>query len=196
GNYVFHVLIDACEGVDTGKVTVNPLPKPVPQEMYAFCNDNNATLDIDAGAEAGVSYLWDNTETTQIINVKTPGMYPVLKTNTFNCILKDTILVKNTCAPKLYLPNAFTPGSGNVDSKFMIHGRNFKNLKMTIYSRWGEVIYYTEDKNQPWDGTYRGAPMSTGLYPYKATYEGTSEGYEGKEFEERGSVYLIRREEN
>ncbi|MFN6947248.1 MAG: gliding motility-associated C-terminal domain-containing protein, partial [Cytophagaceae bacterium] len=66
----------------------------------------------------------------------------------------------------------------------------FKNFEITIFSRWGEIIFYSNDRNNLWDGTYRGEPMPLGVYPYIITYEGEEE-YKGP-YKLEGSITVIR----
>ena len=84
------------------------------------------------------------------------------------------------------IPQIFTPnGDGNND-RFIVKGIFIKNLKMTIYDRWGSVIYYNEEKNYPyrqeqianestligWDGTMNnGNRAIEGSYVYKIEIE-------------------------
>jgi gliding motility-associated-like protein len=35
---------------------------------------------------------------------------------------------------------------------FYTKGRGIKTFKMYIYNRWGDLIFYTEDRTEGWDG--------------------------------------------
>jgi gliding motility-associated-like protein len=37
---------------------------------------------------------------------------------------------------------------------------------MTIFNRWGQIIYETEDPYEWWDGTYNGNLVAEGAYYY------------------------------
>ncbi len=196
GNYVFHVRVDACVGLDTGKVLVNALPDTVPNSVVNFCDYDGNEIDIDAGAGAGLQYVWNPgavSDTNRTLHVKVAGLYVVTKTDRNKCSLTDTINVTETCPPRFFLPNAFTPNSDDFDNTMRIFGRNFKNLKLTIFNRWGEIIFYTEDRNTPWDGRYIGQFVENGLYPYMVTYEGLHENDKGP-YELRGSVNVIKKD--
>jgi gliding motility-associated-like protein len=78
-----------------------------------------------------------------------------------------TVIIKPNL--NIFIPNAFSPGPDNdVNKTFgpvgMLYG--IKTLDMTIYTRWGELIYHTEDIEQPWDGTYMGELVQEGTYLY------------------------------
>ena len=81
-------------------------------------------------------------------------------------------------------PQIFTPnGDGNND-KFVVRGKFIKKLKMTIYDRWGNVIYYEDTDNFPlqkdqtdtnvigWNGIMNnGNRAIEGSYAYKIEIE-------------------------
>lgn len=53
---------------------------------------------------------------------------------------------------------------------------------MSIFNRWGELIYYTENINAPWDGTFKGAPVEVAVFVWKIKFNdinGQSHGLYG-----------------
>ncbi len=78
-------------------------------------------------------------------------------------------------------PQIFTPNGDNVNDKFIVRGKFIKALKMTIYDRWGNAIFYDEAESYPnsaanqdentvigWDGTMNtGTKALEGSYVYK-----------------------------
>ena len=98
--------------------------------------------------------------------------------------------MKNICAPRIYIPNAFTPGVKGEDQMFKVFGKYFEAYKMIIFNRWGEAIFESTDRNIGWDGTYLGQPMPEGVYPVIIYYEGREE-YSGQQ-KYTGQVTLIR----
>lgn len=69
--------------------------------------------------------------------------------------------------PKILVPDAFTPNGDNMNATFLVKGSFFNQFRMTIFSRWGDVIYSTTDRNQGWDGTINGQPANSGQYMYR-----------------------------
>ena len=57
----------------------------------------------------------------------------------------------------LYFPNAFTPDGDGLNDFFMPEGTeiNNNNFIMYIYNRWGELVFMTDDINNPWFGKVR-----------------------------------------
>lgn len=63
----------------------------------------------------------------------------------------------------LHVPNAFTPGRDGKNDLFAPQGMGIRNYKMEIYSRWGELVYRTNN-SEPWDGNFKGQPVMPGVY--------------------------------
>ena len=83
GTYAVTVTKNACIGIDSVHVTVNPKPAPVisPAGPLNKCSGDTVVLDAGAGFSA---YLWSNGETTQTIQPITGGNYSVTATQS-NC---------------------------------------------------------------------------------------------------------------
>ena len=90
--------------------------------------------------------------------------------------------------PFVFLPNAFTPdGDGDNDVLF-VRGENIESLYLTVYNRWGEMVFETRDKNVGWDGTFRGEPADPAVFVYYLEVF----CIDGQEYFEEGNVTVIR----
>ncbi|MDQ3111851.1 MAG: PKD domain-containing protein, partial [Bacteroidota bacterium] len=58
----------------------------------------------------------------------------------------------------IYVPNAFTPNDDGTNEVFIpvSVGIDPDQFEMWIFDRWGNMIYYTDDLNQGWDGRVHG----------------------------------------
>lgn len=105
------------------------------------------------------------------------------------CIGQDsvTVFVTSPCVD-LALPTIFSPnGDGNND-EFCILGNCIQSAQLTIYNRWGEVVFNSTGNGECWDGTHRDKPVNTGVFIYKLRAIRT----DGTELLETGSVTLVR----
>jgi gliding motility-associated-like protein len=67
-----------------------------------------------------------------------------------------------------FIPNVFTPNGDGINEGFGPKGIEFnREYKFTIYNRWGEIVFYTEDPNETWDGQYHNKLCPIGVYIYK-----------------------------
>ena len=88
---------------------------------------------------------------------------------------------------QLFVPNAFSPNGDAINDTFEPKGQ-FQTFKMLIYSRWGDVVYETEDRNKGWDGQYNGVPVQEGAYVYRIEVTGA----DGKTHVRTGTMTLVR----
>ncbi len=136
---------------------------------------------LDAGG--GATYNWfvpgvDSSQwglsATDIPNVVASPAY----TTTYYCLIGDgsgcytirQVVVKIIRTSRIYVPNAFSP-NGEGDSRnnvFRINGNNIFSARLTVFDRWGEKIFESEDQAKGWDGTYNGEPLQVGVYTYTA----------------------------
>lgn len=191
GTYGVTVTIGECAAFYQANVQMNNLPEPFMPERQIYCFDNNKYMMLDAGP--GERFKWENSDDTlRQKAIIEPGVYIVTVTNGFNCSLTDSTQIVQICAPTVYIPNAIEPtGDESKNQNLHIFGKYFTNFKMTIYNRWGEIIFYTEDRNKTWDGTYLGKPMPEGSYNYIVTYEGLEGDFVGP-YRKEGKVSIMR----
>jgi gliding motility-associated-like protein len=89
----------------------------------------------------------------------------------------------------IYVPRVFTPnndGTNDILKPILVGIAQFHYF--SIYNRWGNLIFTTQDPNQGWDGTFRGVPQPV------ETYLWIGEGIDtnGKKIVQRGMVSLVR----
>ena len=88
----------------------------------------------------------------------------------------------------LWLPNSFTPDGDGLNDFFKPEGTQMREFMMQIFTRYGNLIYTTEDQNLGWDGTYNGEDMPPVTYIYKM--DATDEL--DKKYNKTGQLLLIR----
>ena len=89
-----------------------------------------------------------------------------------------------------YVPNAFTPNEDGKNDGFRGYGEGIKweTYEMSIFNRWGELIYYTEDINDPWDGSYKDKQVEVSVYVWKIRFYDVN----GESHNFYGHVSLVR----
>jgi gliding motility-associated-like protein len=67
--------------------------------------------------------------------------------------------------PVLVVPNTFTPnGDGINDLWDIAELENFPDCKVTVYNRWGTVVYSSIGYVKPWNGAINNKPLPIGTY--------------------------------
>ena len=96
-----------------------------------------------------------------------------------------------------YIPNTFIPSSSESENKiFKGYGIGVEEYELKIFSRWGELIFKSNDLEVGWDGTYQSGfndSSNNDLCPVGVyTYTVYVENIYGEVFEYQGQVKLIR----
>lgn len=84
----------------------------------------------------------------------------------------DTITKPITIKEELYIyiPNSFTPDDDEHNCYFYGSFIGLKSLDISIYNRWGELIFEAADLNFEWDGKYGNTNVQSGAYSWRINY--------------------------
>ena len=84
---------------------------------------------------------------------------------TFATTFSNNVLFKFEA--EIFAPDIFTPNGDNSNDIFIVKGRFIKDYSITIFSRWGEVVYVGTDITQGWNGLNNFTYAPEGAYTYK-----------------------------
>jgi len=106
----------------------------------------------------------------------------------------ETVTVTIQLCPSelIYIPNTFTPDGDEHNQLFtpiITSGVDIYDFHMTIYNRWGEVIFESFDVTGAWDGTYNNKVCPDGIYNWTIDF-GVPKTDERKTL--NGSIRLFR----
>ena len=94
--------------------------------------------------------------------------------------------------PAIHIPSAFRPSSGvEENQKFGVKGSffNLGTVEMSIYNRWGELVYQGVGEQSIWDGSYNDGTMADpGIYLYDIELLGEDQ----QPYYYDGTVQLLR----
>jgi gliding motility-associated-like protein len=186
-------------GCDSLIRTVNLRVDPAPSVSVTRSNDVDCMLGIaKLEASGGVSYAWtpaaslDNaTIYNPVASPTTSTWYKVLVTSDKGCTTEDSVQVKvitGNIQNGYLVPNAFTPnGDGKNDCFGVQTWGAVTDFEFSIFSRWGERVFFTKDPKQCWDGRYKGTEQSSNVFVYQIRAKGLC-----GDIYRRGTVTLIR----
>jgi gliding motility-associated-like protein len=180
----YYILIKDRENCETYiDTTISPAPK-----LRINATPENSTIKLGESVQLGFDVLqgnnsWINeTLWSEGIGLNcTDCAQPIASTFVDNkyiltirylsrCTLKDTVYIRVLDENELYIPSAFSPLSTNTEnSSFKIYSNNLISAHLTIFNRWGEKVFETNDANlNGWDGKYKGEIAPNGEYSYIA----------------------------
>lgn len=88
----------------------------------------------------------------------------------------------------LFIPNIFSPNQDGNNDLFYVRAFNAISLRFTIFNRWGETVFRSEDLSYGWDGTFKGQKCEAGVYFYAAEIVFRN----GEALSKKGSITLLR----
>jgi gliding motility-associated-like protein len=154
---------------------------------------------VYTGTSASV-FQWDFGDGTTSTGSETEHLYgedgfytiSLVATDDNGCVDSTSQTVEVLIQPVIYMPNAFAPNGTPDNARFKGYGIGVASAELTIFDRWGTILFYSDDMNEilttGWDGTYKGEAAQQGAYAYKLK----ASFYTGSSFERLGTVTLIR----
>jgi gliding motility-associated-like protein len=198
------------------KLTVSPIDSICP-ELYEFVIEpmvpDSAILLIDSVCPGGQGlnpitlvsplvgeYYWSTQSNLPQINVNDTGIYvlQVVMPDSLCPLTYQWLVSPDTCyAPPdlfFYVPNSFSPNGDDINDVF---GPVFSDpslvikYKMTIFDRWGEIVFQSEDVHKKWMGDFRTGEyfVNDGSYTWLVEYE---QMFVADRIKEYGHVVMLR----
>ena len=180
--------------------TLNPNHVMVPGQPVFF-------LNLSDGA---TEYAWDfgdgatSISETPVHEYTEPGVYDVSLTanNAWGCsttyVLPEAVVAE--AGGLMVFPNAFTPSStgsnggyydpnGYDNDVFRPMHVGVETYELMVFTKWGEMIFFSNDVNVGWDGYIRGRLAATDVYAWKASATLSN----GEKVQRIGNVTLLAR---
>lgn len=134
-----------------------------------FCND---PARLEASGDFP-SYLWSDGSDRSSMETKETGRVWLEVTDDNGCKSRDSVLVLTFCPTLFYAPNVFSPNFDGINDNFRLFPEKPVQLfHLQIFSRWGEMIFDTDDVEESWDGTTGGRTAPADMYFWLANMDG------------------------
>ncbi|SHN27686.1 gliding motility-associated C-terminal domain-containing protein [Chitinophaga sp. CF418] len=162
-------------------------------------NDTTISLgdQVQLHAINAPDYSWTPVEGLNCVDCASPIAQPMQRTTYIvstvtglNCIKEDRVTIYVDTRRFLIVPTAFTPNKDGVNDVFRVKAGGVAVFRMSVYNRWGELVFTSSDLHKGWDGTYVKELQPNGAYVYMIEY--SYYGNEGKIYGKKGTVTLIR----
>jgi gliding motility-associated-like protein len=93
--------------------------------------------------------------------------YTITFTDERGCELIKTITFTIKRNEGFYPPTIFSPNGDNINDTWQpTYGNVYTLVSATIFDRWGEQVYYTNNPSVEWNGTYKSQQCNPGVYVY------------------------------
>jgi gliding motility-associated-like protein len=163
GNYEIILNVKNENGCIAPPVKITEIVHPLPEA--SFTNSPEITMiyepliEFENHSSDAVFYQWDFGDGSSDDFIE--GNHVYSETGTFNISLivvtrfgcMDTAYGKVIIEDgfSFYVPNAVTPNDDGVNDFFQGYGTYLISYDMSIYDRWGVLIYHTTEYDKPWD---------------------------------------------
>ena len=186
---------------DTINVYPNPLIFAGSDQIVDFNSDSHVRAEVrnESGhilSSAGGTIEWSPStflstpdELGSDLNQITDSVnYTITYIDRHGCIATDDLTVNVNFVFHIDVPSAFTPYS-STNNRLYVKGKiAIESMDFSVYNRYGQKVFETNDVDVGWDGTNNGKELNPGVFVYyvKVTYVDGSAG------ELKGNVTLIK----
>ena len=141
-----------------------------PASSIIECNLENLDVNIQATATGGIapySFQWWNGFVGNSINLGlNPGNYSLTVTDANNCINDTSFKIASLTSE--CIPNVFSPNGDNINDSWSLEDTFlYSDSKVSIYGRFGSLIFESVGYYEKWNGTNtNGDEVPDGVYFY------------------------------
>ena len=201
GTYLVRLIASdtsTCNKIDTSAyfaITVSPIPTARFTWTPIVPIENTPTHFFNQSSFAS-RYVWDfgdgeaSTDVNPVHQYNATGTYRAIlyAYNAADCVDSFPQNIPIVIVPLLDVPNAFTPGRFGTNGIVKVVGFGIGTMSWKIYNRWGQVVFQTTDRNQGWDGRFKGALQAMDVYTYTLDVVFT----DGTKYRKTGDISLLR----
>ena len=171
--------------------TPDPVPSSAP--VVSFVNTTNGAAGFvwtfSAGTPSG------STLSNPVLDLSgiDPGLFEACLVATSSTGCSDSLCRSIPILDdfRVHVPNAFTPNGDGINDVFFpaLIGQDRERYDLSIFNRWGEEVFRSQDANAGWDGSMQKGDVQDGVYVWRLTARAVSDT---ETFERIGHVMLLR----
>lgn len=170
------------------------LPTPVADFTSNTSGDFQDTYSFTDASTGGSSWTWDfgdggssglQNPTYQYAGA---GVYTVILTVSNAAGCSDTAMMIVETSEGITIPNIFSPNGDGVNDDYYIMSGGLSEFKLSIFNRWGKLMFESNDINTRWDGKFNGTPCSEGTYYFILTAKSST-----KDYSTTGNITLVNK---
>lgn len=190
GTYRVQVRQGSCAAGDTVEVKYVPPPRLDLGPDRDLCAEALVTLRPDF---AEGRFAWGDETPEPVREVATTGVYRATVRNDCATVRDSVRVSRATCPCTFYTPDVFTPNADGLNDEFgpVESCADIVLTSLTVFNRWGEVLFRTDAPPFRWDGTFRNQPLPGGVYAWRIGFEVRTEGKRRAEWRQ-GAVTIVR----
>ncbi len=112
---------------------------------------NGAGVTTWSVEQGSADFTAVNSTSTGVSDISLGENIFILQVNNEGCRSYDSVIVN---VNGLLIPSGFSPNEDDVNDAFEIRGiQNLGKAELTVYNRWGQLVYSSSDYKNEWNGT-------------------------------------------
>ena len=192
---------NTCNVTDTARFDITIYDNPTAEFSFTptVPVENTPHVFTNLSSPDAVRFRWEFGDGDSLLTTsRAPVTHQYNATGTFSACLvaynaadcPDTVCydVTTLIVPVVDVPNAFTPMSGDGNSKVMVRGFGIAKMRFIIWNRWGQKVFETGNRLEGWDGRVKGQVQPMDVYAYTLDVE----FFDGTKTTKKGDITLIR----
>lgn len=136
------------------------------------------SIQLNATGDVG-TYLWTPATALSSVSILNPIASPLVSTqytltvtSPNGCYASDDVFVEVSSNCDLAPMNAFSPNDDGMNDKWIVHsGSCIDYPAVSVYNRYGSLVYQSRLYQNDWNGSYKGKPLPDGTYYAVITYK-------------------------
>lgn len=133
--------------------------------------------DLIALASTPGSFLWTPDENIDCDTCSTTFASPwqdtdyiVTITDINGCTGTDTVMVLVNFVEAIGVPSAFSPNGDGENDVLYVKGIGISSVKFSVYNRYGQKVFETDNQGIGWDGMFKGREENAGVFAWMVEY--------------------------
>ncbi len=172
GQYIVRVKQATCIAADTIQVRYIRPPELELGPDKELCGTELFTIKP---VVAQGQFAWLDDFSGMDRTVSSSGVFRASVRNECATVTDSIAIDYDACGCLLYTPTAFTPNGDGVNDVFStVACGDITLVSLSIFSRWGEVIFHADKPPFVWDGFYRGQACQDDVYTWSVQYRLTN----------------------
>ena len=168
----YNVLVtDTKNCTDSAEIVIvspEPISSNITTTAVSCIDQADGSAFVEATGGVGLfTYLWSNGTTNALNESLSNTLYSVLITDALGCTGTDSVVVPINPIACIDPVNCFTPNNDQVNDTWVIDNMAlYPDLSLTIFNKWGNLVFEQKSTYSPWDGTYDSRALPAGTYYY------------------------------
>jgi gliding motility-associated-like protein len=208
GNYGFKLIVttkDGCKDSITVTDTLKVSKKPIANFTFSKSSDdsNFSEYQLENNSLGANEYQWDMSGVyTGNTTIENPSFLfndsltgevlvrLIAKSGGF-CMDSTSQIIQMKPTLLLYTPNSFSPNGDGINDvwKYSMVGYSSKDFEISIYDRWGAMVWKSYDSSETWNGMYKSLKLPIGTYTWTMILK---DAVNDKKYFEKGAINIIR----